>query len=148
MSCLVFSGFLSSLFSSIDKSKRNVKLKCNFRKHAVILWTLTQKQNANTDWQITIVITLLKLIDKNTSTPKLHVLRYERKGVDAVLVNFPLLQLTSQRTNTLPVMMMIESDRSVISDIFYLKPIYLPSFCFNSPVNDILRFCTSYSFCV
>ena len=91
------------------------------------------KTKLNTQIQITILITLLKLIDKNTSTPKLHVLRYERKSVDAVLINFPLLQLTSQRINTLPVMTMIESDRSVISDIFYLEQIYLTSFCFNLP---------------
>ena len=72
-----------------------------------------------TQIQITIVITLLKLIDNNTSTPKLHVLRYEKNNVDAVLINFPLLQLTSQRINKLPVIMMIESDRSVISDFSF-----------------------------
>ena len=77
------------------------------------------KTKRKTQIQITIVITLLKLIDNNTSTPKLHVLRYEKNNVDAVLINFPLLQLTSQRINTLPVMMMIESDRSVISDFSF-----------------------------
>ena len=74
------------------------------------------KTKRKTQIQITIVITLLKLIDNNTSTPKLHVLRYEKNNVDAVLINFPLLQLTSQRINTLPVIMMIDhADRSVIS---------------------------------
>ena len=42
----------------------------------------------------------------------------KKNNVAAVLINFPLLQLTSQRINTLPVIMMIESDRSVISDTF------------------------------
>ena len=42
----------------------------------------------------------------------------KKNNVDAVLINFPLLQLTSQRINTLPVIMMIESDRSVISNTF------------------------------
>ena len=77
------------------------------------------KTKRKTQIQITIVITLLKLIDNNTSTLKLHVLRYEKNNVDAVLINFPLLQLTSQRINTLPVIMMIESDRSVISDFSF-----------------------------
>ena len=43
----------------------------------------------------------------------------KKNNVAAVLINFPLLQLTSQRINTLPVIMMIESDRSVISDVSF-----------------------------
>ena len=78
------------------------------------------KTKRKTQIQITIVITLLKLIDKNTSTPKLHVLKYEKNNVDAVLfINFPLLQVTSQRITTLPVIMMIDSNGPVISDFSF-----------------------------
>ena len=79
-------------------------------------------QNANTDNNSN----NSKLIDKNTSTPKLHVLRYKGKSVDAVLINFPFLQLTSQRINALPVIMMIE-----ISLIFFIwNPFISPHVAF------------------
>ena len=59
-------------------------------------------------------------MDKNTSTPKLHVLKYEKNNVDAFLfINFPLLQVTSQRITTLPVIMMIDSNGPVISDFSF-----------------------------
>ena len=78
------------------------------------------KTKRKTQIQITIVITLLKLIDKNTSTSKLHVLKYEKNNVDAFLfINFPLLQVTSQRITTLPVIMMIDSNGPVISDFSF-----------------------------